>query len=338
MLSIPGADDAKGMARRLRQALSARHHVELKHADCLEAVASMFGARDWNTFIAIASAAPVDSSDYTVPTTVPVLRIFDWDVAQRFYLDYLGWQLERLDQDGDHRPVYARLSGPPAAFVDLSEHHDDGTPGSVVLLPVRDFGELVTRLTADRSHPAPSVGEHFDVRSLTVYDPFGNRLVFLDGRVPSVRVPDELQPIVTEVQVPVDPSAAFAAFTELDWWRDYGRDDAAPVVIRQGEVIFENRDGDLSIGTITAWQPEHRYAQTFTLAQDPDHPTTLDVAFRRTGRTTTVRLEHGGWNAANAVHRSRFTDWPRILGYYVSSIDDLYDAPATGTPVRSEEE
>lgn len=150
----------------------------------------------------------------------------------------------------DHRPVYARLRGPDGPCVDLSEHHDDGTRGSVILIPVHDFDALVARLTArDQPYPTPSIDEHGDRRTLTVYDPFSNRLTFIDSSKTSAggRVPDELAPNITEVDI--DPSAAFIAFTSFEWWRNYGRNDGVPVVIERGEVIFRN----------PRWPPAHRH-------------------------------------------------------------------------------
>jgi hypothetical protein len=87
-------------------------------------------------------------------------------------------------------------------------------------------------------------------------------------------------------------------------------------VIENGDVIFRNPDGDLSIGTVTDWQPGRRYAQTFTLAQDPDHPSSLAVTFSPHDDGTLVRFEHGGWNATNADRRRHFNDWPIILARF----------------------
>lgn len=318
MISLLSPDEAKASARRLRRALAARG-VEVGHSASLELFAAMHGARDWNTYLGVAAGPAGRVADpQTRVVLVPVLRIFDWDLARAWYVDYLGWSVEWLRRGGDHLPVYARVVDPGGgAVVELSEHHGDGTPGAVLVLTVDDLDPLHERLAARaQRYAAPELEQHDGDRSLTVYDPFGNRITFREPSASSGRVPDGLSPIVTEVHVAVDPSAAFAAFADLDWWRDYGRTAGAPVVIEGGEVIFRNPDGDMSIGAVTAWLPGERYAQTFTLAQDPDHPTTLTAWFAAEASGTAVRLEHGGWDATNASRRAHFTDWPTILTHY----------------------
>ncbi|MGD0192625.1 MAG: glyoxalase superfamily protein, partial [Rhizomicrobium sp.] len=61
---------------------------------------------------------------------VPVFRMFDIAKAREFYVDYLGfsWDWEhRFDADA---PLYAQVSR-AGLRLHLSEHHGDGTPGSV---------------------------------------------------------------------------------------------------------------------------------------------------------------------------------------------------------------
>lgn len=84
-------------------------------------------------------------------------------------------------------------------------------------------------------------------------------------------------------------------------------------MIEDGQVLFRNPSADVSIGRVTGWEPGRRYAQTFSLAQDPDHPTTLEVQFGSERDGTRVRVAHGGWDATNAEQRGHFTDWPTIL-------------------------
>ncbi len=110
---------------------------------------------------------------------VPVLRVQDGDAARAFYVDRLGFRVlweHRFEPD---LPLYLRLQR-DAAVVDLSEHYGDGTPGTVLWVPVRDVrglhAELAPRLR-DRQRPgleddAPG-GPTF-----TVLDPFGNALRF----------------------------------------------------------------------------------------------------------------------------------------------------------------
>jgi len=61
-------------------------------------------------------------------SVIPVLRIFDIEKAEGFYLGFLGFTV-----DWDHRfdptaPLYRQiLRGNP--ILHLSEHHGDGSPG-----------------------------------------------------------------------------------------------------------------------------------------------------------------------------------------------------------------
>jgi hypothetical protein len=214
--------------------------------------------------------------------------------------------------------VYVRLTGPGGIRVDLSEHHGDGTPGSAILIMVPDAAALHAELAGrDYGYATPGLEDTPRGRTVTVHDPAGNRITFLQQRSGTAdRVPDELPPIVHELRIELEPEAAFDRFTSFSWWRNYGIKEGGRAVIEDGEVIFENPDGTFSIGTITDWQPGRRYAQTFTLAQDPDFPSSLAVSFTADGDGTLVRFEHGGWNATNAGRRGHFAEWPIILAGY----------------------
>ncbi len=78
-------------------------------------------------------------------------------------------------------------------------------------------------------------------------------------------------------------------------------------------------------GTVTVADRPHHYAQTLTLAQDPEPPSTLDVRFEHRGRGCRVAFAHGGWTPGNVAGRSRFTEWHILLGRFA--------AVAEGRPV-----
>lgn len=81
---------------------------------------------------------------------VPILRMFDVVAAKRFYVDYLGCTVDWEDGEGD-RPVYLQISR-GALVVHLSSHHDDGTPGSAVLVEIRGVDALHAEL-AGKGYP-----------------------------------------------------------------------------------------------------------------------------------------------------------------------------------------
>ena len=67
---------------------------------------------------------------------IPVLRVFDQAKAEEFYIGYLGFTT-----DWEHRfepdfPRYVQISRSDL-IIHLSEHHGDGTPGSVVFVPMQ---------------------------------------------------------------------------------------------------------------------------------------------------------------------------------------------------------
>ena len=302
------AHEAKAMALRLRTALQERG-FDVGHSQALELLARALGARDWNTYVA---QAP---SDGPVQSVVPLLRMIDWTSTRRFYVEFLGAAVDWIDEAGDHTPRYVAVTLPSGARLHLSEHHGDGTPGASVLIEVSSLDAQLAALTATGYGAAPAIAESRLGRSITVHDPTGNRIIFVSSTEPGHRVSGELPPIVNEVDVPLRPGAAFDLFTSFSWWQDYGLADGGHVSIDTGEVVFHNPDGDMSIGRVLIWEPGARYAQTFSLAQDPDHPTTLTATFEAVPDGTRVRVEHGGWNAGNASRRAHFSDWPLILSH-----------------------
>jgi len=62
----------------------------------------------------------------------------------------------------------------------LSEHHGDGTPGTHLRIDVRGVSELFAELRAKQyRYMNPGIQEQeWGQRELTVYDRFGNRLIF----------------------------------------------------------------------------------------------------------------------------------------------------------------
>ena len=112
---------------------------------------------------------------------VPIFRIFSLDKAREFYLDFLGFKV-----DGEHRftpdaPVYLRVSRGGLA-IHLSEHHGDGTPGSVAYVYMTGVEELHRELNDKNyrhNHPGLQKQE-WGMIELTVTDPFNNRITFAE--------------------------------------------------------------------------------------------------------------------------------------------------------------
>ena len=116
----------------------------------------------------------------SVAAAIPILRMFDVAVTKRFYVDYLGCTLDWQDGEGDG-PVYMQVSR-GELVLHLSSHHDDGTPGSAVLVQTRGVDVLHAELRG-RGYPFldPCVEPGpVDGRELQLIDPASNRLRFFE--------------------------------------------------------------------------------------------------------------------------------------------------------------
>ncbi|MFG3518858.1 glyoxalase superfamily protein [Nocardia nova] len=118
-----------------------------------------------------------DAIGFAAP--IPVLRIYDVGLAYEFYRDFLGFTVDWEHRFGANFPLYAQVSR-AAARLHLSEHHGDGTPGSVVWIAVDDIDAWQSELAAAEYRFAkpgrPDDGP--GGRGFAVTDPFGNILRF----------------------------------------------------------------------------------------------------------------------------------------------------------------
>ncbi|HEY8927636.1 MAG TPA: glyoxalase superfamily protein [Mucilaginibacter sp.] len=112
----------------------------------------------------------------------PILRIFDYDKAVQFYIDWLGFKIDLTHEFGPGTPKFIQISLRDVILY-LSEHHGDGTPGTHVCID--DFKELTGYQQAlneknyKYGRPGLEVPEwNAKAVMMTVYDPFGNQLIF----------------------------------------------------------------------------------------------------------------------------------------------------------------
>jgi catechol 2,3-dioxygenase-like lactoylglutathione lyase family enzyme len=326
------SDTHKQMAKRLRADLATRD-VSISHGEALELVAHQYGVRDWNTL----AARPTPDPTAAAPEgpAVPILRIFDRTKAVEFYVDYLGFTFDwEHGGHADHSPLYAQVIRGDARL-HLSEHHGDASPGGAALIPVTDLEALHKELHGrDYDYARPGIRDEDWGRVLVVIDPFHNRLVFHQP------VSEGVEPRPTEAAGPIEhtyeldcsPELAWDAFVRHinTWWHPaYAPDGFREIRIEPvvgGAVTMSLDDGTTyGWGTVTAYEVPHHYAQAFTLAQDPEHPSTLDVTFERYLRGCRMRFAHGGWTAGNVAGRARFNEWGILL--------DRFAAVAEGRPV-----
>ena len=70
--------------------------------------------------------------------TIPILRIFDEEKAQKFYIHFLGMKLDWEHRFDEEFPNYMQVSRDNLVF-HLSEHSGDGTPGSKVFVNTNEL-------------------------------------------------------------------------------------------------------------------------------------------------------------------------------------------------------
>ncbi|WP_066910091.1 glyoxalase superfamily protein [Millisia brevis] len=168
-------DDAEQAARALRASLSSAGLANPTHEQALETLPHTAGYRDWDTY----------SATLTTPRpllAVPILRSYDESVARHFYCDYLGFEVQFEHRFAPDLPLYLRVARGDIE-IDLSEHHGDGTPGSVVWIAVTGLTDLHRELRGrdavgnlrpgiDRTAPGGP--------TMTITDPFQNVLRFCE--------------------------------------------------------------------------------------------------------------------------------------------------------------
>jgi len=111
--------------------------------------------------------------------TVPILRIFDLRKAKEFYIDYLGFAIDWEHRFESGLPVYMQISRGDLT-IHLSEHHGDGTPGSVVFVIMSGLREFHREISANGyRHLRPGIERMpWNADVMEVLDPFGNHIRF----------------------------------------------------------------------------------------------------------------------------------------------------------------
>jgi catechol 2,3-dioxygenase-like lactoylglutathione lyase family enzyme len=110
---------------------------------------------------------------------VPIFRIFSLEKAREFYLDFLGCKVDWEHRFAPDAPVFMRVSRGDIA-IHLSEHHGDGTPGSLVYVYMTGVRDLHRELIEKnyRYNRPDLLEQDWGMTELTVVDPFNNRITF----------------------------------------------------------------------------------------------------------------------------------------------------------------
>ena len=266
-------------------------------------------------------------NEQTFGPVIPVLRIFDVAKAREFYSEFLGFEIDWEHTFDDHSPVYLQASR-EGVLLHLSEHHGDASPGATVRILVADVVRLHRELhEREYRYARPGIETMPWGLEVAVMDPFANRLVFhqlVDDVAPVEGGGTAAGPIEHAYDVACSPGRAFHTFVDDigKWWHPaYAPPGLADVVIEPtvgGECVMRMADGTTyRFGTVTAYE-SHHFAMDFTLAQDTDHPSNLDLRFEAVPGGTRVYFSHGGWTAGNVAGRARFSEWPILLERYAA--------------------
>lgn len=114
-----------------------------------------------------------------VSAVIPVLRIFNVEKALEFYVDWLGFKVDWKHQFEAGMPFYIQVSLNEIQL-HLSEHHGDCVPGAKVFIECKELRAYHAVISAKNyGYNKPGIeSEPWESISVTVTDPFMNRLVF----------------------------------------------------------------------------------------------------------------------------------------------------------------
>jgi uncharacterized glyoxalase superfamily protein PhnB len=114
-----------------------------------------------------------------VEKVIPTLRIFDYQKAIEFYVDWLGFTIVWEHRFEENSPVYIEVEKDGAIF-HLSEHHGDGTPGSQVFIWCKGVKEYHEELINKKyKYNRPGLEKTFyGSLAFTANDPFNNKIFF----------------------------------------------------------------------------------------------------------------------------------------------------------------
>lgn len=139
--------------------------------------------------------------------------------------------------------------------------------------------------------------------------------------------------VVVEVDVPLDPTAAFRLFTDqvASWWplathSVFGADAAGlrfPSCAGAPIVEVSSTGEESTWGTVRGYDPPDRILFTWHPGRASDTAQNVEVTFTPAPGGTHVRLTHTGWESAGRraveLRASYATGWVSVLGGFTSA-------------------
>jgi uncharacterized glyoxalase superfamily protein PhnB len=110
---------------------------------------------------------------------IPVLRIFDYEKAVEFYVNWLDFTIDWEHRFEENMPLYLQISRDHITL-HLSEHHGDASPGAKVFIEFSNIAEYHRSLTSKNyKFNKPGLEKApWNAICMEVIDPFGNKLLF----------------------------------------------------------------------------------------------------------------------------------------------------------------
>ena len=117
----------------------------------------------------------------TFGRVIPILRMFNLAKADEFYLEYLGFKVDRDHRFDDEAPLYRQISRGDLVL-HLSEHHGDGSPGVRLRVMMRGVDAFHKELISNKYRYMRPGLEKTPWKTLEtgVIDPFGNSIRFCE--------------------------------------------------------------------------------------------------------------------------------------------------------------
>ena len=110
---------------------------------------------------------------------VPALRITNYERSKKFYLDQLGFILEWEHRFEPKLPVFMSVALDGMRLY-LSEHSGDCQVGGLVHFVVSNVDALHSTFKVRQVHITEAPNDDLGFRNMTVTDPDGNQLRFME--------------------------------------------------------------------------------------------------------------------------------------------------------------
>lgn len=117
----------------------------------------------------------------TLSKPVPILRMFDEAMAKEFYVDFLGFRVDWEHRFADGLPLYMQITLGDCVL-HLSGHFGDACPGAAIRVAIADIDGYQQGLLAKQykhARPGPAKLMPWGTRDLTITDPCGNKITFM---------------------------------------------------------------------------------------------------------------------------------------------------------------